>query len=132
MKYQRIPYKSKEGVEGFRYLKDAKLTKESRIPHDVMDKFSFTDSVEYELDPNARICLFCDAPQTKQRVLNSETVELCDWHYHNKTLGAIAAQVRLINEERPNDGSESQQKAKRKRKQQRKNSKVAAALNHTG
>lgn len=97
MKYQRIPYKNGD-TEGFRYLKNNKLTKESRIPHDVMDKFSFTDTVEFDFDPKARLCIFCDSPQTRQRVLNSETVELCEWHYHNTSLGKIAQQVRELKE----------------------------------
>lgn len=131
MKYQRIPYKSKEGVEGFRYLKDSKLTKESRIPHDVMEKFAYTDTVNYDFDPLARLCLFCDSPQTRQRVLNSQTVELCDWHYHNMSLGKIAAQVRLLSEERQKNGNDSEDKAKGKRKLKRKGTKTALSRSYT-
>jgi len=96
VRYQRIPYKSKEGVEGFRYLKNNKLTKESRIPHEVSEKFKFVDTIEYDDAPELRRCLFCDAPQSRQRYLNGQTVELCEWHYQNMRLGQIAQQVALM------------------------------------
>lgn len=113
LKYQKIPYKSKEGVEGFRYLKDSKLTKEARIPHSVMEKFEFTDTVEYDDAPDQRKCLFCDAPKSRIRPLNGQIVELCEWHYQNMNLGKIAAQVELVKREKV---AEPKTEAKKKHK----------------
>ena len=121
VKYARIPTKNAQGAEGFRYTKDGKMTKESRIPHEVMEKFQFAPETLYDDMPERRRCLACEAPQSRQRYLNGETVELCEYHYQNMRLGQIAALVRLLKEEEIKNGDDSTPQTKRKRKQQRFN-----------
>ena len=130
--YKRIPFKNKAGDTGFRYTKNGLITKESRVPQEVVQKFAYTPEVEYDDAPERRRCLFCDAPQKRQRVLNNEMVDLCEWHYQNKNLGTIAAQVRLLKEEREvKDGKNATTQAKGKGKQQRPRRKNSVALNYT-
>lgn len=100
IKYQKIPYKNAQGDTGFRYTKNGLMTKESRIPHEVMEKFEYTPTFEYDESPEKRRCIFCDAPQSRQRYLNSELIDLCEWHYQNARLGQIAAQVREVEKEK--------------------------------
>lgn len=96
--YKRIEYKNAANDTGFRYLKNTKLTKESRIPHEVMEKFQYTSDVEYDEDPHKRRCIACDAPQSRQRYLNQKSVDLCEWHYQNMRLGQIAQVIREAEE----------------------------------
>lgn len=131
--YKKIEYKNGAGDTGFRYTKNNVLTKESRIPPEVMSKFEYATSVEYDDKPDQRRCIFCDAYQSRQRYLNQETVDLCEWHYQNKNLGSIAAQVRLLKEEKElKDGANAKSQAKRKRKQQRPSRKTKLTLDYTG
>ena len=94
VKYARIPTNNK-GAEGFRYTKNGLMTKESRVPHEVMEKFAYTPTVEYDDAPERRRCLACDAPQKRQRYLNTKLVDLCEYHYQHLRLGQIAELVRL-------------------------------------
>jgi len=99
VKYSRIPFKNAEGGEGFRYTKNGLITKESRVPHEVMEKFAYTPTVEYDDAPERRRCISCDAPQKRIRVLNMMTVDLCEYHYQHMNLGQIAQQVREVEKE---------------------------------
>lgn len=101
MKYSRIPTKNAQGAEGFRYTKNGLITKESRIPHEVMEKFQYTPTVDYDDAPERRRCIFCDAPQGRQSYLNGQLYDLCEWHYQHVTKGQIAAQVREKEREVP-------------------------------
>lgn len=132
VKYKQTPSKDVTGKDVFRYFKDSKMVKESTVPHEVMERFEYTTEVEYDDEPTRRRCLFCDAPKSRGRYLNGETIELCEYHYQNKTLGSIAAQVRLVNSERNKDGPNTKPQAKGKRKQQRRLRQDSIALNYTG
>ena len=115
VKYKKIEYKNAASDTGFRYLKDNKLTKESRIPHEVMEKFQFTPEVDYDDEPSRRRCLFCDSPQKRLRVLNLTMVDLCEWHYQHMTLGKVAEQVRKVEEEIAREAVKPTKKAKKKK-----------------
>lgn len=129
--YKRIPYKNAAGDTGFRYTKNNKMTKESRIPQEVMERFTYTDAVEYDDAPERRRCIFCDAPQSRQRFLNNEMVDLCEYHYQNKNLGTIAAQVRLLKEEQESeDGRKRMRKESSGGKRKRTSRKTKVALNY--
>lgn len=131
--YKRIHYNNAAGDTGYRYLKNNLLTKEAKIPPEVHELLNSRPEVEYDDQPEKERCIFCDAPDQRRRYLNSEMIALCEWHYQNVSLGKIAAQVRLLKEEkeRPN-GADTTTQAKRKRKQQRSRGKDPATLNHAG
>lgn len=99
LKYTRIPFKNAQGNEGFRYTKNGLITKESRIPHEVMERFAYNPTVEYDDEPDRRRCIFCDAPQKRVRGLNLVMIDLCEYHYQTKNLGKIAEQVRELEKE---------------------------------
>lgn len=98
--YRKVPFNNGTGYESFRYLRNNVLTKESYVPAEVIEKFTYTDTVQYDDKPDERRCIFCDAPQSRQKYFNNETVDLCEWHYQNVNLGKIAQQVRLNKEEK--------------------------------
>jgi hypothetical protein len=134
--YTRTPSKNNQGEDCFRYFKNGTMVKESRVPHEVMEKFQdigYADTIEYDDAPERRRCAFCDAPQKRQRVLDSELIDLCEYDYQNKTLGAIAAQVKLLKQEEKRNGIKAAAhkglKTKRVKRANRKNS---VALNYTG
>jgi hypothetical protein len=132
IKYMKIPYSNAAGDSGFRYKKDNLMTKEARIPHEVMEKFEYASEVEYDDVPDKRRCIFCDAPQSRQRYLDGGMLDLCEYHYQNKSLGTIAAQMRLLKEEQEKqDGLNAKSQAKGKRKLKRSPRKDSIALNYT-
>lgn len=114
MKYQRIEVTLPNGEKGFTYTKDAKMTNGSKIPHEVIEKFEYTNVVEYDEQPDKRRCLFCFAPQSRQKYLNGSLYDLCEWHYQNTRLGQLAAQVVAVAKE-AEVANEKEQKAKEAR-----------------
>lgn len=85
------------GVEGWRYTKNGLMTKESRVPAEVMEQFEHRESVDYDDQPDKPRCLFCDAPGSRKRYLRPVTVDLCEHHYYSENIGRIAAQIREVN-----------------------------------
>ena len=52
------------------------------------------DDANLPLEAAWRECIFCGEHATKQRLLNLQTVDLCDEHYLNKSIGRIAQRLR--------------------------------------
>src|ERR1700761_3015213 len=98
--YHRIPFQNSQGYTAFRYTRGNLLCKESSIPPVVLEKFDINDTITYDDKPSIRRCLFCDDYQSRQRMVNGETVELCEWHYQHMNLGKIAAQIALLERNR--------------------------------
>ncbi len=75
-----------------------------RIPPIVLKQFDETNatSIDYDDKPEKRRCVFCEGYQAYKRVFMGELVDLCEDHYYSKSLGAIAAQMKLIHRERDN------------------------------
>lgn len=103
MKYQRIIHR-KNDIEDFRYTRDGVFVKADRVPQDVMVKFEYTPTVEYDDQPDKPRCLFCDAPRSHQRYVTGLMVPLCDHHYYTENIGRITAQLRLLKEQGEKDG----------------------------
>lgn len=126
--YKRIPY-TRGDASGYRYLKGNLITKSSRVPQEVMDKFEINDSIEFDDKPGIPRCLFCDAPKTHQTYLTGLMVDRCDYHYYNRNIGQIAQYLREAKEKKDGDEAHSQQReakrlkrARRQRKDARQNS----------
>lgn len=94
IKYLRHPVTHPDGHTTYAYQKGHLMTSEKRIPQEVMAKFEFTNTVEYDDEPSRRRCIFCDAPQKRQKYLNGVLHDLCEWHWQHVRLGQIAAQVK--------------------------------------
>lgn len=98
--YQKTVAPKQDGVDkkDLRYLykRNGLLCRYERIPHEVQEKFEYATEVEYDDKPDKRRCVFCDAPQSRIRYLNQQTVDLCEWHYQNMSLGKIAQQLSYL------------------------------------
>lgn len=133
--YHRIPYKNSDGYTGYRFTKGNMLTKGSRIPPEVMEKFEINSTIEYDDKPELRRCIFCDGYQTRQKMLNLQTVELCEWHYQHMNLGKIAAQVNLLEREAVTKAAaetaaiEAKRLARAKKRKPRRKSKLSSIVN---
>jgi hypothetical protein len=124
-------YKKYETEGVVRYRNDKGFLKPERIPAEVLENFKHTDSVEYDDQPDKARCLFCDAPETHQRTINVvahavdlKTIELCDYHYYNQSLGSLVAKYRLNQQEKQDE----RQVPKRSKSKGRK-PKVASRVN---
>jgi len=122
------------GETKWRYFKNNLITKESTVPHEVKDKLEYAPSVEYDERPEVlKRCIFCDAPESRQRYLNNVLVDLCEWHYQNMTLGSIAHQVNLLSKEQERIRNGIHEGTLRRRttkgKHKRASRQTAAALN---
>lgn len=53
-----------------------------------------------EVDTVDRGCVFCGVYSNWQRLVNGQTVHICEEHYHTTTIGQIAAKLR----EKDNEG----------------------------
>ena len=96
IKYAKVP--SKDGA-GDRFTHNGLFIKESRVPPELMEKFEYATELEYDEHPEKRRCIFDEAYQSRQRFLNSELIDLCEWHYQHARLGEIAHQVDLLAKE---------------------------------
>lgn len=119
--YKRTPSKNNQGEEIFKYFKDGNPTKESTVPHEVIEKFDIINPVEYDEEPERRRCLFCDAPQKRIRILNLTTIDMCEWHYLNLSLGKIAQAIRELDKTtKRNEQIQARKIEKKKAKRKRK------------
>jgi len=82
----------------YQYWRDSRICSPSRVPHDVREKLEYADEIKYDEEPDRRRCIFCWAPQHRQRYLNQQLVDLCEWHYQNMSLGKVAQQVAYLKE----------------------------------
>lgn len=97
IRYAKVP--SKDGA-GDRFTKNNLFIKESRVPPEVLEKLAYATEIEYDEHPDKRRCIFCEAYQSRQRFLNSELVDLCEWHYQHARLGQIAQRINEVAKEK--------------------------------
>lgn len=92
-------YKMIQVGTGFRYTKDKKFIKQSDVPPEIMARMELgkdvPDAAE-SLNPAARMCIFCGMGSKLPRLINGQTVYLCENHYHEKNMGQTAQRVREI------------------------------------
>lgn len=90
IKYAKLP--GPKGI-GSRFTKNNRMVKESRVPPEVLEKLEYATEIEYDDKPERRRCIFCDAYQSRQRLLDGKLIDLCEWHYQHARLGQIAHRV---------------------------------------
>ena len=84
-------YKIINGPKGtVRYMLNGRMVKATSIPEDVMIRLHETP-LEKASD---RLCIFCGAPSKYSRLVNLQSVYICNEHYYSKTLGQVAEQDR--------------------------------------
>lgn len=74
------------------------------VPPVIMSKFNQgendVDDVDLNLNAPSTDCLFCGTPDCKlSRMMNSQTIYLCDEHYYSENMGHIAQKLREVNDE---------------------------------
>jgi len=84
-------YKMINGPKGtVRYMLDGRMVKAVSVPEDIMARLHTTPT-EATSD---RLCVFCGAPSKYSRLVNLQTVYICNEHYYDKTIGQVAEQIR--------------------------------------
>jgi hypothetical protein len=96
-----------------RYLKNNLFVKSDRVPAEVLEKFEFTDTVKYDEQPDRPRCLFCEAPATRKRLVTGLMVDMCEYHYYNRNIGTIVAQIRQLDERKKSDGNDTHPQKRR-------------------
>lgn len=120
-----VIYEKKTGSRGIRYMKRMQtgmkpFVQEDRVPPWVLQMFEETGAREVTFDdkPHLPRCIFCEGPATLQRMFSQEMLDMCADHYYSKSLGAVAAQYKLIKEKRIRDGLLTPKSPTRKQKKQ--------------
>jgi hypothetical protein len=83
-------YKKVESVKGVRYLKDGRFIKHTEVPEDIKTELNNLPKPE----PQEKVCLFCDQYGKYTRLLNMQTVYLCETDFYDKSIGKIAEKLR--------------------------------------
>lgn len=92
-------YKRSKGPRGrWLYFKDGKMVSIGSIPQHILAevdsdlKSTAPDATEIVLKYNE--CIFCKEHAKLSRLLNTQTLYLCNKDYYSKTIGQIAQQLR--------------------------------------
>lgn len=89
------------GIMRYRNKTINKFVSKKDIPANVLKLLSTQDEVDdsgMQLERPNNECVFCGMATKLSRIVNQQTVAICEQHYHSESLGRIAQQVR-INEE---------------------------------
>ncbi len=90
------------GKGGVRYMKDGKLIKATAVPQHLLQILKPGDTLDTEAtppSPPAKICIYCGHYAKMSRMVNMQTVYLCDEHYYDKNIGQIAGRLKELNDE---------------------------------
>lgn len=91
-------YKRYPGLNGsWLYRRDGRICKTIEVPVNVVELLKTQEEVDDEglpESPGLRPCIFCGEHSKLQRMLNSQTVYLCNEHYYSKTIGQVAEKIR--------------------------------------
>lgn len=89
--------KAKNGIN--RFMKDGRFTKVDQIPLDELDRLFGRKEPEpvvipmpTELKPKS--CVFCGMYTTWNKLVNSQTIPICQEHYYSETTGKIVQRVK--------------------------------------
>lgn len=88
-----------------RYMKDGKLVKRSSVPQEVIDEHegvavaevptvAVIVDTEEERRQTDRSCVFCGQYTNWKRLVNQQTIAICEEHYYSETIGSIAQKLR--------------------------------------
>jgi hypothetical protein len=80
------------------YFKDKKMISKKIIPAEILqileDQEQFDDNPPPEKP--IKVCIFCGQPASHNRLVNLQTVDLCEKHYYDTNMGEIAKQLSQI------------------------------------
>ncbi len=101
-----MKYIKRNGPRGrFLYFQEIegkyKMISVKNIPENILNKMIIGESISDEPEKTPvsqeRKCIFCGIHATDTRLINLQTVALCEGHYLNKTVGEIVQQLRENN-----------------------------------
>lgn len=84
------------------YQKDGRTVKSDTVPPEVVAGLEHTNPLDDTNIPEAPIpvvdksCVFCGMGSRMTRLVNMQTVYICDQHYYDKTIGKIAERLREL------------------------------------
>lgn len=74
------------------------------VPPAIMDKFDVgkNEIDDFGLDLNApsKLCVFCGMASKYTKMINGQTIYLCDEHYYSKNLGQVAQRLKEVADEK--------------------------------
>lgn len=79
-----------------RYKKDGKMIAAKEVPENILQVLQHNPIFNEEDEPvrTDKSCIFCGTHSNLTRVVNLQTVALCDEHYYSQTLGTIAQHLK--------------------------------------
>ena len=99
-----MSYKLVQGKHGIRFMKDGKFIAKDKVPQIIQDELKVGEilpdpvseivDVTIEREKENRYCLFCHAYTTWKRVVNGQSIAICEAHYYDTNIGQIAQKVR--------------------------------------
>lgn len=78
-----------------------RLVAKEKIPANIykmLQEQGEVDDTNIPLQAGWRECIFCGEQATKQRLVNLQTVDMCDTHYLNENVGRIAQRLNQLKE----------------------------------
>lgn len=90
-------YKLITSIKGDRYLKDGKLVGKDKIPGFIHKRLVLNQEISDEKVPftiPVKQCIFCDAYTKHCRVVNAQTIYVCEQHYYSESVGKTVQQLR--------------------------------------
>lgn len=99
-------YTKRPGIRGSTiYKMDHKFIKTADVPGNVLELLEIQDSVDDEnlqMTKPMKPCVFCKVPSKLSRIINQQTLAICEEHYYSKSTGQVVQQARLNEEARVN------------------------------
>lgn len=95
-------YTQVTSVKGDRYMKDKRFIAKAAVPPKILAKLEVGREVSDErvhVTPPIKKCIFCSKETKLSRIINSETIYLCENDYYSKTVGQVVQKVREFNDE---------------------------------
>lgn len=90
-------YKTINGKNGVRYMKDNRFVKKADIPADVLIKLNVGMEVEDKpVEKEPLVCIFCGMGTKITRFLNMQSIAICEEHYYSKNVGQTVQQFNKV------------------------------------
>ena len=95
-------YKIVTGRNGDRYMKDGKFISKASLPPEVYTQLKVDQiTTDEELNPIIdKTCIFCGIYSNLSRLLNGQTIYLCDGHYYSESTGKTVQRMREYDKEK--------------------------------
>lgn len=80
------------------YMRDNKMIKKTDVPKKIFEQLNSgateVDDSEVDTSTNVKLCVVCKSYGNLTRVVNLQTVALCEEHYYGMNIGQLAQFIR--------------------------------------